>query len=449
MQSPSSRSAGPASPPDPGARRSGVRPRSGIRLAVALVGVVVASMLAVLPAAASDPGDHDDAGEVATYRVTLTNLTAGQPLTPAVLAASDDGVRLFRTGRSASPGLAQLAENGGVPVLAAEAAARPRIAAVEVVGAAPIAPGASTTQLVTLPEDAEYVSLAAMLVCTNDGFAGISRLRLPEEGRTRSRAARAYDAGTEINTEAYADLVPPCDGMGGSGMSNPALAEGGVVHRHRGITGVADLDPAVHGWDGPVMAVTITRVRVYEVTLTNLTAGQPLTPAVLAVHRGEHKVFRTGRPASAGLAQLAENGGVPVLAAELAARRAIADVGVVGAAPIGPGGSASSTLVIDGRGGHASLAAMLVCTNDGFAGLDSVDLPDEVGDTATWDAAAYDAGTEMNTEAYADLVPPCDGMGGSGMSNPALAEGGVVSPHAGITGVADLDPAVHGWSGPV
>ena len=41
-----------------------------------------------------------------------------------------------------------------------------------------------------------------------------------------------YDAGTELNTEDFADIVPPCQGLigvssedGGTGMSDPSLAE--------------------------------------------------------------------------------------------------------------------------------------------------------------------------------------------------------------------------------
>jgi len=54
------------------------------------------------------------------------------------------------------------------------------------------------------------------------------------------------------------------------------------------------------------------------------------------------------------------------------------------------------------------------------------------------------------------MVPPCQGLigvssddMGTGMTNPLLSEDGVVIPHAGINGGADLQPAVHGWGDPV
>ncbi|MDQ4078414.1 MAG: spondin domain-containing protein [Chloroflexota bacterium] len=107
-----------------------------------------------------------------------------------------------------------------------------------------------------------------MLICTNNGFTGVDTLRLPQQvGETVTVQTDAYDAGTEINTEDFADIVPPCQalvgvssGDSGTGMSNPALAEGGVIHHHEGIEGDDDLVPAIHGWTNPVAEITITRV---------------------------------------------------------------------------------------------------------------------------------------------------------------------------------------------
>lgn len=106
------------------------------------------------------------------------------------------------------------------------------------------------------------------LICTNDGFTGLDRLSLPNQlGESLSVVTAGYDAGTEINTEDFADIVPPCQalmgvssGEPGTGMSDPALAEGGVIHHHPGIDGGADLLPEIHGWSDPVTLVTITSV---------------------------------------------------------------------------------------------------------------------------------------------------------------------------------------------
>jgi hypothetical protein len=115
---------------------------------------------------------------------------------------------------------------------------------------------------------AKYISWESMLICTNDGFTGLDRVRLPNGvGDTVTLHTNAYDAGTEVDTEDFADIVPPCQGLvgvssgePGTGVSNPALAEGGVIHHHGGILGIADLVPAIHGWTDPVAEVVIERV---------------------------------------------------------------------------------------------------------------------------------------------------------------------------------------------
>ena len=223
--------------------------RSRRLLVLAVVAALAVSTLA-LPAPAE---------EAPQYKVTITNLTDGQLLTPFVVATHKPSARVFKPGRPASDGLQALAENGGVPVLVAELQGKPGFHDVAVAGAAPIAPGGSVDVYVTASNRARAISVAGMLICTNDGFAGLNRVRLPKDG-SKTVYGRAYDAGTEINTEAYADLVPPCDGMGQTGMSNPALAENSKVRGHRGIAGIADLSPAVHGWTNPVIKVTIEKM---------------------------------------------------------------------------------------------------------------------------------------------------------------------------------------------
>jgi hypothetical protein len=108
-------------------------------------------------------------------------------------------------------------------------------------------------------------------VCTNDGFTGVDGLKLPAKvGRSVTASTVAYDTGTERDTENFADIMPPCQaligvhsstGAPGTAMSNPALAEGGVIALNAGIQGGHDLDPAVHGWTGPVGQVTVKRVK--------------------------------------------------------------------------------------------------------------------------------------------------------------------------------------------
>jgi hypothetical protein len=416
------------------------------RTSVLSAALAVAVALFAVPAVASQNARADTDR---SYLVTVENLTDYQSLTPAVVATHNGGSRVFRVGGSASDGLQQLAENGGVPVLAGELAATSGFDAVEVAGAAPIGPGESVSVLITAGPGVWRLSAATMLICTNDGFGGVGRLTLPRTyGAVHAGYGVAYDAGTEINTENYADLVPPCDGLGETGETNPDLAQNGVVRPHKGIKGNGDLDAATHDWNEPVVKVSVERVDVYEVTVENLTDTQSFTPFVFATHRKRASIFEPGAVASSGLQQLAENGGVPVLTGELENEYGFGTVTVIGSAPIAPG--ATETVEVFATGGYrfASLVGMLICTNDGFGGISTARLPN-LDATSSLDGGAYDAGTELNTENYADLVPPCDGLGQTGETNSALAQNGVVSVHGGIVGGADLSAETHGWADPV
>ena len=275
-----------------------------ILILAASAAVAVAFVAFAAPASATYGGDTTE-----TYLVTVENLTQNQTLTPAVVAAHDNNFKLFRNHRPASDGLQQLSENGGVPALLAELGANGHVQSAEATTGGAIAPGASANVLITTTSGANRISVAAMLICSNDGFASVRGARTSQHRGQTTRYGAAWDAGTEINTQLFGDLVPPCSGNPnvGTGETNPALAENGTVHRHRGITDGGDLSPATHGFKIPVIKVTVERVATYEVTITNLTSGQPITPAVFAVHSGRNDLFRRGAAASNGVQQLAEN----------------------------------------------------------------------------------------------------------------------------------------------
>jgi Spondin_N len=207
--------------------------------------------------------------------------------------------------------------------------------------------------------------------------------------------------------------------------------------------------------------------REYEVKITNLTSGQPLTPPVVATHKPKHAVFDVGQPASVGVREIAENGNsAPLLAfLETDPLNQFSDFVESTEGPLVPVGvpgdmmfDQSVTLTVDARrkARRLSWVSMLICTNDGMTGVDSLKLPRKEGKTRGKRTDGYDAGTEINTEDYADIVPPCqaligDSSGeiGTGVSDPALAEGEVIRHHPGIEGGSDLDPAIHGWTDPV
>ncbi len=203
--------------------------------------------------------------------------------------------------------------------------------------------------------------------------------------------------------------------------------------------------------------------QVYEVTVTNITPGQPITPPLLVTHSKDVSLFTVGEKASDELQQLAENGNASLLVEKLEGKSGVVDIvkGSVGhLVPANDPGdtglqySETFTVSADGKNRYLSFASMLVCTNDGIAGIDSVKLPFYKEKTVY--AKAYDVRTEMNTENFADLVPPCAAESGvsssdqgTGTTNPAIAEDGIIIPHPGIFGDDDLSQRSHGWDGPV
>lgn len=218
------------------------------------------------------------------------------------------------------------------------------------------------------------------------------------------------------------------------------------------------------------------QVADYQITITNLTAGQPMSPPVVATHRVGGALWRLNRSASLGVKEIAENGNNGPLLDDLRQRRLrgrIFDYVQLTSSPMLPGplvpagrpGSANFPRQITGRiradlrrAPRLSFVSMLVCTNDGFTGVDGVRLPTRRGRSLTVRTVAYETRTERNTEVFADIMPPCQaligtpspsGAPGTAQSNPALAESGVIIPHAGIIGNAELDRSIHGWGNPV
>jgi len=208
-----------------------------------------------------------------TYRVTLQNLTEGQALTPPLIATHAYGTHIFTVGEPASAELQAVAENGNNMLLHDLLMADSRVLDIAEGATGPLVPAAnpgnteftdSADVIITGDPSARFLSLASMLICTNDGFTGLNSVRLPPAG-AKIILTSGYDAGTEMNTEDFADLVPPCQGLigvssadAGTGESNPMLAENGVITYHAGIQGGDDLLPDVHGWKNPVAKITIT-----------------------------------------------------------------------------------------------------------------------------------------------------------------------------------------------
>ena len=203
--------------------------------------------------------------------------------------------------------------------------------------------------------------------------------------------------------------------------------------------------------------------RSYRVTIANLTGGQPFTPPAVALHRPDVEVFSVGEEANEPTQQIAENGNLGPLI-ELIGETNSIRAAAVGDAPLVPSTDPGETgnpnyatlsLSADASATHLTFISMLIATNDGIVGLDTVPLPERVNESRTYYANGYDVGTERNTEHFEDLVPPAQSLiqggdpdGGTGESNPDLAEDGVIRPHPGISGTGDLSVETYGWREP-
>ena len=176
----------------------------------------------------------------------------------------------------------------------------------------------------------------------------------------------------------------------------------------------------------------------FEVTVRNLTNAQPLSPIAVIAHQGTFPVFTIGQPASAGLETLAEGGDNSALLAETAGVNGVGGT-ASGAAPIGPAGSETVSVMINENQLATmtiSVSTMLVNTNDAITGVNDVPIGDmQVGDTVTMRTIAYDSGTEANTESAAHIPGPAGGGEGFNAARDDIADR--VAMHPGVVGQDD------------
>ena len=223
-----------------------------------MIGLLVAGSLSSSLAMADDK----------SVTVEITNLSNALYYTPLLVSAHNRNTHLFQTGTAASVNLQAMAEGGNISGL---------IADLDAVGASSVAnpaagllaPGASTTATVTTRKGNRYLSIAAMLLPSNDGFVGLDALKIPKKKGAHTFYLNGYDAGTEANDEivngggAPGSPGIPADpgGNAGSGAAGVTGSDhNATVHVHRGIVGgdYSDLDSAVHRWMNPVAKVVIT-----------------------------------------------------------------------------------------------------------------------------------------------------------------------------------------------
>ncbi|WP_198555636.1 spondin domain-containing protein [Colwellia sp. 75C3] len=206
--------------------------------------------------------------------ITVTNLTQGLHFTPVITAAHASDNHIFMASEMASTELQAMAEGGDISGLVsmlnnADANINENPAA------GLLAPAMSASFTLTNDSANTHLSLAAMVLPSNDGFVGLDSWVIPEAAGTYTVFLNAYDAGTEANDEirgsgapgeAGMPVPPPLDaviGMNGTGVTD--MESNDKVHIHRGSlgdsdmsAGTSDINNSVQRWLNPVAKLTIT-----------------------------------------------------------------------------------------------------------------------------------------------------------------------------------------------
>ena len=196
-----------------------------------------------------------------TYHVTITNLTNAISFTPILVASHRKPIELFDLGSAASVEMTAVAEGGATGPLEALLHSNPDVIDVQNSGDL-LGPGKSVTVVLNARHGARYISVASMMLPTNDGFIALDSARAPSK-KSKTYFSPGYDSGTELNDENCDNIPgPTCGG-------DPFSAEDGegYVHIHRGIHGIKnihgniDLPADMYDWRNPVAKITITRTR--------------------------------------------------------------------------------------------------------------------------------------------------------------------------------------------
>ncbi|TNF72954.1 MAG: hypothetical protein EP299_08980 [Acidobacteria bacterium] len=210
--------------------------------------IPAASLLVLMPISAGAQGPQN-------VRVTITNLTSGQIISPPVVVTHSAATYVFRAGEEASSQVAALAEDADSAGLLAALAANPEVADFDI-AEGPLLPGDSVTFNLNGAGPWTRLSALGMLVTTNDAFFGLDSADVRGRPRTKVFSVPAYDAGSEVNSESCTYIPgPPC----GNGGARDTDGAEGFVHVHSGIHGIADLVPAEHDWRNPVVRITVGR----------------------------------------------------------------------------------------------------------------------------------------------------------------------------------------------
>ena len=228
--------------------------------------LLLASSSLLLLSACNDSNNDDEVMVtppppiIYSYEISVTNLTQAQPMSPIAVMLHNEG-DFWQVGTSASNALEKLAESGDNSELLDN-----NIILVGKSGAGILPAGMSETIMLDIQDNIPAkLSLATMLVNTNDAFTGINALAIENLAVNESISVftSSYDAGTEKNSELMATIPGPA--AGGEGF-NSARDDVDFVAMHAGIVSQDDglmqsVLTQAHRFDNPSLKVTIKRVK--------------------------------------------------------------------------------------------------------------------------------------------------------------------------------------------
>ena len=229
----------------------------------AALGLILATIGALTACGSDSNNDKDSDTEMASFEISVTNLSANQPLSPLAALLHDANYQAWSLGGAASLGLELLAEGGdNSDFIGADSAMLMASAS----GSAPVGPGGSDTITVSAHVAAVMqITLASMLVNSNDGFTGTSGLDVSAlaVGDSMQHYLPIYDAGTEANDEMAGTIPGPADG--GEGF-NALRDDVDYVARHPGVVTQGDgytssVLVESHRFDAPIAKLVVKRLK--------------------------------------------------------------------------------------------------------------------------------------------------------------------------------------------
>ena len=198
-------------------------------------------------------------GPKTEYTISITNLSNGQPLSPPVAMLHNRNFNFWKLGETASEALELMAEGGDGSELLSLRRNNPQHQA-----ESPVAPGETAVfSLQSRNKNLTYLSVAGMLVNTNDAFSGLNSVELSElqSGQTSVFYTHTYDAGTEFNSELSGTIPGPADSGEGFNADRDDITN--VVTLHGGVVSADDnyAESTLSGedkFDNPTLRIVVT-----------------------------------------------------------------------------------------------------------------------------------------------------------------------------------------------